>query len=121
MKLLLKLAIAALLANAVFRVGSEYLTFIKFREDVREAAIFKSKTDAELRRRIQEAASRYDLPVSAEDPEIRRHERQITVIGNYTRKIEVVPTFFYPKVFSYDVDTQQSTAVVLLPPPPNPR
>ena len=118
MKLIFKLAIAALLANAAYRVGSEYLNFVKFREDVREAIIFKSKTDDELRRRITEAATRYDVPIDEGTFAIRRQEKRIFVDGQYTKDIEVVPTFTYTWPFTVAIDAAQSTTAMLIPPPP---
>src|SRR5947208_3517529 len=121
MKLILKLAIAALLANAAYRVGSEYLNFIKFREDVREAVIFKSKTDEELRRRITEAATRYDVPIDDDAVAIRREDKRIFVDGQYKKNIEVVPTFTYTWPFTFAVDATPSTTALLIPPPPEKR
>jgi len=119
MKLIFKLAIAALLANAAYRVGSEYLNFVKFREDVREAIIFKSKTDVELRRRITEAAARYDVPIEDDTFAIRRQEKRIFVDGQYTKDIEVVPTFTYTWPFTVAIDAAPSTTAMLIPPPPD--
>jgi hypothetical protein len=118
MKLILKLVIAALLANAVYRVGSEYLNYIKFREDVREAVIFKSKTDEELRRRIMEAANRYDVPIDDDAIAIRRQDKRIYVDGAYKKEIEVVPSFNYGWGFTLSVDAAPSTTALLIPPPP---
>ena len=121
MKLILKLAIAALLANAVYRVGLEYLNFIKFREDVREAIIFKSKTDEELRKRILEAANRYDVPIDDNAIAIRHEDKRIFVDGSYQKEIEVVPSFKYNNTFSLKIDGAQSTTALLIPPPPQPK
>ena len=48
-KLFLKLAVVALLANAAYRVGLEYLTYVKFRDAVRDAATYKTKDDLKVR------------------------------------------------------------------------
>jgi len=63
MKLLIKLAITALLANAAFRLGTEYLTHYKFRDSVREAAMFRAGSDDELRQRVMETADSYGIPL----------------------------------------------------------
>ena len=63
MKLLIKLAIAALLANAAYRIGSEYLTYIKFRDAIRDAAMFKATDDVELRKKIMDLSDEYDVPL----------------------------------------------------------
>ncbi|HEY3052362.1 MAG TPA: hypothetical protein VGK04_03135, partial [Thermoanaerobaculia bacterium] len=64
-KLILKLIVVALLANAAWRVGSAYVAHYKFEDAVQQAALFRgSKTDDVLRRRIFELASDFDIPVS---------------------------------------------------------
>ena len=68
LKLFLKLAVVALLANAAYRVGLEYLTYVKFRDAVRDAAIYKTNDDEDLRKRIMELAGDYDIPLSTRMP-----------------------------------------------------
>lgn len=121
LKLFFKLAVAALLANAAYRVGSEYLTYIRFRDAVRDAAMFKAKTDDELARQIMELASEYDLPLAESAIDIRRSERQVSVEGNYEKPIEIVPTFFYPWRFSWSLDATVSFVVPPFTPRPRPR
>ena len=67
LKLLVKLAIVALLANAAYRIGSEYLTYVKFRDAVRDAAMFKAKNDDELTARIMDLAAQYDVPLDEDN------------------------------------------------------
>ena len=117
-RLLIKLAIAGLLANAVYRVGSEYLVYVKFRDAVRDAAMFKATTDVELQRRIMELAFAYDVPLSEDAIAIRREDRHVLVDGSYQKPIEVAPTFFYPWGFSWSIDALTPTNVPLVPPKP---
>ena len=57
-KLIIKLAIAALIANAAWRLGSSYLAFYKFQDAVKESVLFGSdKTVDQLRSRTMELAS----------------------------------------------------------------
>ena len=72
MKLILKLAIVALLANAGYRIGTEYLAHIRFRDAVREVATFRSTDNADLRRRIAQAAEKFDIPQADDDVDILR-------------------------------------------------
>lgn len=112
-KLVLKLAIAALLANAAYRVGSEYLTYFKFRDAVRDAAMFKARNDEELAAQIMDLASEYDVPLLESALSINRAERQVQVDGSYDKLIEVVPTFFYTWHFSWSID---ATVSIIIPP-----
>ncbi len=112
-KLLVKLAVVALLANAGYRVGSEYLTFIKFRDGVRDAAMFKASTDTELAGKIMELANEFDVPLEESALSIERRERQVFVSGSYDKAIEVAPTYFYPWHFSWSI---QATVSMIVPP-----
>ncbi|OLC66363.1 MAG: hypothetical protein AUH79_06145 [Betaproteobacteria bacterium 13_1_40CM_4_64_4] len=72
-RLLVKLAIAGLIVNATWRTGSAYLSFYRFKDAVAETAQYsKGKSDDELRQRILELASNYDVPLADEDLTIRR-------------------------------------------------
>lgn len=120
-KLVLKLAIAALLGNAAYRVGSEYLTYFKFRDAVRDAAMFKARNDVELSAQIMELASDYDVPLEEADLSITREERQVQVDGSYDKVIEVVPTIFYTWHFSWSTDATVSIIIPPYKPRPKPR
>ena len=104
MKLLIKLAITALIANAAWRLGSEYLSYFKFRDAVREAAIYQAKTDDELRKRVAALASDYDLPVDADAMTIRHDGRQTFMEGVYVKPVELFPGFPYAWRFEWAID-----------------
>jgi len=103
-KRLVKLAIVALLANAVYRVGVEYITFIKFRDAIRDAAMFKAKSEGDLRARIVALADDYDLPQDDGDIQITRQERVWHIDGSYRKAIEIVPRFQYDWPFPYSLE-----------------
>ena len=106
MKLLLKLAVAALLANAVWRVGSSYAAFYKFKDAVNEIAQFGyEKSDDELRERVVGAAQQYDIPVDGDSIAITKGNQRTRIAGAYTKRIEVVPGIKYPWGFSWDIET----------------
>src|SRR5712692_5322103 len=66
-RLVLKLALSALIANAAWRLGTAQLTYYRFKDAVTESAQFGGdKSQERLRQRILELASAYDVPV-AED------------------------------------------------------
>lgn len=108
-KLTIKLAIVALIANAAYHIGSEYITYIKFRDAVRDAAMFKAKTDADLLGRILDVAGEYELPVDAENITIERQQRQVLVDGWYDKPVEVLPNYLYPWHFGFTVEVLSPT------------
>jgi hypothetical protein len=104
MKLLIKLALTALLANAAFRLGTEYLTHYKFRDSVREAATYRAGGDDELRQRIVETAALYSIPLKEDGFTIRRDSGQALIQGSYTKPIELVPGFPYSWRFDWEIE-----------------
>jgi hypothetical protein len=120
MKLLIKLVIAALVANALYRVGAEYLNYFRFRDAVRDAAMFKARNDDDLRERVVGLAQEYDIPISGEDVAIHRENRLVTVDASYRKAIEVLPRYQMGWPFDVSVEVQVSSGV-LLPGAPTPR
>ena len=105
-KFLIKLAIAALVANAAWRLGSVYIQFYKFKDAVTEVAQFsREKSGADLERRILELASQYDVPLADERLTVRRDDRNRTVIeGAYEQPVDLLPGYRYPWGFEMHVD-----------------
>ena len=120
MKLLIKLAITALLANAAFRIGTEYLVHYKFRDSVREAAMFRARNDEELGQRVIETAAVYNIPLAPDGFTMKRDAREALVNGSYTKKIELVPGFPYDWKFDFTIQAFVSS-VPPLPGAPTPK
>jgi hypothetical protein len=114
-KLFIKLAIVALLANATFHIGSEYLTYIRFRDAIRDAAMFKAKNDTELMARIMDLAEQYDVPVDEENLTIERAERKVSIDGWYDKPIEVVPNYEYPWHFGLSLEIMAPPTAIVTP------
>jgi hypothetical protein len=109
-KLILKLAVVALIANCTWRVGSAYVSHYKFTDAVQQAALFRgNKTDDVLRLRIFDIASDYDIPLTDGEMTLTTQEHRTTVDGNYTRIIELVPGYQYPWEFTFHIDTLKDT------------
>jgi hypothetical protein len=117
-KLLLKLAVVAILANAAYHVGSEYLTYFRFRDAIRDAAMFKAKSNTELMARIVDLAGQYEIPLDQDNVTIERQERRVTVDGWYDKPIEVIPSYEYPWHFSIAEEIIVPTIVPLPGAPP---
>ena len=103
-KLIFKLAIVALIANAGYHIAAEYLTYFRFRDAIRDAAMFKARNDTDLMARILDLATQYELPVSEDNVTIERVERRVTVEGWYDKPIEVVPNYLYPWHFALTLE-----------------
>ena len=114
MRFLFKVLVAALLANAAYRVGSEYLTYVKFRDAVREIAMFKARDDDELRAQIMALSDQYDIPLQEDALTIERQDRHVTIDGRYEKVIEVLPNWPYDWPFSMTMEVVTST---MMPPP----
>ena len=83
-KLFIKLALAALIANAAWRVGSAYMTFYKFQDAVSEASQFSGqKSEDELHQRVLELASDYDVPLASNAVTVRRENQHTVIDGTY--------------------------------------
>ena len=112
-RLILKLVVAALIASAVWRLGSAYIAFYKFQDAVREAAMYETKSDSDLRERIAALAEQFDVPLDADTNDavkIDRQERHIWIQGSYVQPIELLPGYLYPWSFSWKVDTDVAKA-----------
>lgn len=105
-KLIIKLLIAAVLANAAWRVGSAYAAHYKFTDAVYQTTQYgPARSDAELRQRVLELAEQYNVPVDDESFTIERVENHTIVDGAYTVLIEFFPGVRHDWPFTFNVDT----------------
>ena len=115
---IIKLAFVALLANAAWQLFTVYWAHFKFSDAVQQTTQFRgNKTDAQLKERILELASQFDVPVSDENLTVQVVDDHTLVDSSYTRRVELVPTFFYPWRFTVHTDTVQSAALLELSQP----
>ena len=106
MKVLLKLAIVALLANATWHLWGVWAAHFKFKDAVQSASQFNgSKSESELQSRILELAAQYDLPVTENNFTLRREQNHTIIDGTYVRPVEFLPGFRFPLTFNWHVDT----------------
>ncbi|MEP7305351.1 MAG: hypothetical protein ABJA98_07550 [Acidobacteriota bacterium] len=106
LKAIVKLAFAALIANAVWRLGTAYMQFYRFTDAVTQTAQFgPARSRADLPRRIIELASEYDVPLSVDDLMVQYDNRSHTVVdGSYVLPIDLAPGYRYPWPFTIHVD-----------------
>ena len=105
MKLLIKLAVVALLANASWRLGMEYLTHYRFADSVQEAAIDSGQSDAQLRQHVLELAARYDVPLTDEALTIRTVDRRRYISGTYVKPITILPGYNRDWAFTLGIES----------------
>lgn len=105
-KFLVKLAIAALIANGALHLGSAYLTFYRFKDAVTEYAQFNpQKSPTELQQRVLDIAAQYEVPVAADGVLVRRDDRNHTLLsGSYTQPVDLLPGYRRPWLFSWEVE-----------------
>ena len=108
MKVVIKLLIAALIANGAWRVGQAYMTHYRFKDAVSDMTQHRGTlSDAQVRNKVFEFANQYSIPVTEQTLTVT-HEvetRRTIVDGSYTRPIDVVPGFTYEWPFSVHVET----------------
>lgn len=104
MKLFLKLAAAALIANATWRLGTEYTTHYRFSDALHQAAMKRDVTESELRRNVLALAAEYDVPLADEAVAIRLQEHHTLIDGSYVKPILLLPGYRQPWKFSFAVD-----------------
>lgn len=104
MRTLIKLALAALVIHAVYRVGSAYWDHYQFQDAVQQVAQFAESEPIEtIRNRVLELAAERDLPIGPEALTVTRQQRRITVDGAYERTLLLVPGYSHPWSFSVHV------------------
>ena len=104
-KSIVKIIIAVLIANAIWRIASAYISYYKFEDAVQEYSVRTAgKSDNEVRSRVAELASQYEEPIDADAISIRREERHTYIDLNYTKPVTVVPGFDYQWPFSVKAD-----------------
>ena len=105
-KLLLTQAIVAVVANAGWHVGSAYVPHYKFTDSVQQTTLFRGqRTDEQLRARVFEIASDFDIPITEENVSLRTEDHHTKVDGSYVREIEVFPGYKYSWPFEFHTDT----------------
>ena len=90
-KLAIKLAIVALLANAAWHLMAAYTSHYKFKDAVQQATLFgNDKSVEQIKTRVLALASDYDLPLREGDVSVRREQLHTFVDGAYTKSLDLL-------------------------------
>jgi hypothetical protein len=105
-KLLIKLALAALIAHAAWRGAIAYSHFYKFKDAVEQATQYgPEKSDAELHDRVLELAAEYDVPLEDDGFTIARGDNHTIVDGSSDMEFELIPGYKKTWPLAFHVDT----------------
>jgi hypothetical protein len=103
---IIKLAIVAVLINGAWQVFNAYWPFYKFKDAVNFTTQFRGdKSDEQVRAKILELATQFDVPVNDDNLVIRREEKHTIVDASYKRDIVFVPGVKYSWPFTLHTDT----------------
>lgn len=107
MKLVLKLAIVALLLHAILRAGLASWKQYQFKDAIEEELIFADQrlTDEVLHGRIVEIANKYDVPIESDALEVSRQGYWTRVSAIYSEQVKLVPRFYEP-VWRFDASVE---------------
>lgn len=104
-KSIVKIVIAVLIANAIWRVASAYISYYKFEDAVQQYAVRTSgKSDDQVKTRVAELAAQYEEPVDADSIDVRRTEEHTYIETSYTKPVAVLPGYDYQWPFSLKID-----------------
>ena len=104
MKTLLKIAVAALVLNAVVQAGLAQWRFFQFKDAVEQAALFSAKlTEEQLATRVLAEAETRGLPLGASAVEVQMTALEATVRARYVEPVTLVPRT-YTREWPFELD-----------------
>jgi hypothetical protein len=105
MKVVIKLVIAALLANAAYQSGSAFLKYYQFKDETQQMILFgQGQSVSELTSQILGEATKRDVPLDEEGVTVTREGARTVAEVEYSDRIEVFPRYFYPVDFSFSAE-----------------
>lgn len=105
-KLIIKLAIVALVANAAWHLMAAYTSYYKFKDAVQQTTQFgNDKSLDQLKSRILSLATDYDVPIGEDDVTVKREMLHTIVDGSYVKSIDLAPGYSRPWTFTFHTDT----------------
>ncbi len=106
MRTVVKLAIVALLLHGLWRVGTSYWRYYQLDDGIREVAQFAFRqSESEVAAKVATLATSLAVNVEAEDIQVRKTVRDISVDFSYVDQVQIVPRYFYPWTYRVHVHT----------------
>lgn len=113
---IVRLALVVVVAHAALKTVPVFWTYVKFRDAVKEMAMFSAKqTDREVLERVLQIANRMDVPLARENVRVRKEQNVTVVDASYTAQLEYFPRQYYPWQFTFQVRAQPPAYTQLLP------
>jgi hypothetical protein len=104
-KLVIKLAIVALVAHAGVKIVPVFWANLRFKDALAEQARFAGrKSEEELRGRAERIANDLEIPVTGETITIHKAGTTTSFDTHYTAQLEYFPRRFYPWEFTIHVE-----------------
>jgi hypothetical protein len=105
MKTLIKLIIAAVVINAVYRCGSVAVRYYQFKDETERMVLFgQGESVASLTNQILEEAMKRAVPLDSEGLAVSREGGRTVADVSYSESVEVFPRFFYPVEFEFSAE-----------------
>ena len=106
MKTVVKLVIVLALLNAVARSGYAWWNYYQLKDGTQQLLTFGVDATADqLLGEIVQKATDLNIPLDAENVDVRRDGVRTSAAVSYTQPIEFFPRYVYPVEFSFTVDT----------------
>ncbi len=105
---LVKVIVALLIANALYRFVPPYVHYVQFKDGVHEALMFsRGVSDSGVADRIARLAEEHGVPLDRDEIEIRHDVGKIYVDASYVQVIRFAPFYSYPWQFDVKTDALQ--------------
>jgi hypothetical protein len=105
MKTVIKLLVAAVIANAVYRSGSVALKYYQFKDQTQQMVLFgQAQPVAALTRQILEEAMKRSVPIEDDGVTVTREGGRTVADVSYSEGVEVFPRLVYPMTFSFSAE-----------------
>ena len=105
MKTVIKLLLAAVIANAAYRSGSVALKYYRFQDQTQQMVLFgQSEPVSGLTRQILEEAVKRSVPLEEQGLSVTREGGRTVADVSYSESVEVFPRIVYPITFSFSAE-----------------
>ena len=102
---IVKLIIAVAIINAAARVAMAAWVYYQLKDEAQQVVLFGANTPTEtLRSEILDKAEELDVPLDANDVDVRREGNRTVAYASYVQPIDLLPVYSYPVDLSFAVE-----------------